>query len=243
MGDGTVQCWGRNDHNDLGDGTTLFKYTPVPVLGIENATTIASGVWQACAVLADGTVKCWGANNRAELGNGTTAATPTATLVSGIDGITNKVLAVSPAEDHSCVLLADGSIRCFGENLYGELGDGKTVMGLVPVVAQFPKDATGVASGIQFTCALFGPASLQCLGKGASGQLGNGAFAQSPTPVVVSLPEGASVQSLAVKYNHICALGSEGELWCWGDNSSGQLGNGTTTNSNRPVEVPEPGVH
>ena len=243
MSKGIVQCWGRNDHYDLGDGTNVSKYAPVTVLGIETAIAIASGVWQACAVLEGGSAKCWGANNRAELGNGTTAATPSATFVSGLDGKTDKVMAVSAAEDHSCLVLEDGSIRCFGENLYGELGDGKTVMSLVPVVAQFPKGATDVATGIQFTCALFGSSTMQCLGKGGAGQLGNGAFAQSPSPVVVNLPEGTFVKALAAKFNHICVLGSEGRLWCWGDNSSGQLGTGTNKNASRPFEVPMPGVH
>ena len=243
LANGTVQCWGRNDHYDLGDGTKTTSFSPVVALGIADATAIATGLWQACAVIADGTAKCWGANERGQLGNGTLAANPVATLVYGIDGIASRVVSVSPTEDHSCVLLADASVRCFGENLYGGLGDGKTVTTTVAVTSQFPKTAIAVASGAKSTCAIIGGASVQCVGYGALGQLGNGTFAQSLTPVTVVLPEAVSVKSLAARYNHVCVLSDEGRLWCWGANSAGQLGNGATANSNVPVEVAAPSAH
>lgn len=241
--DGTVQCWGRNDHYDLGNGTNVNSFSPVVASGVVDAAAIATGLWQACAVIANGTAKCWGANDRAQLGNGTTAANSVATLVYGEDGITDSVVAASPAEDHSCVLLADGSVQCFGENQYGQLGDGKTVASNVPVASQFPKPAIGIVAGAKFTCAIVGGGLVQCLGYGASGQLGNGAFAQSSTPVPVDLPEAVSVKSLAARYTHACALSVEGRLWCWGANSAGQLGNGATANSNVPVEVAAPSAH
>ena len=240
LADGTAQCWGRNDHYDLGDGTRTNSFGPVVASGIANATAIASGLWQACAVMADGTARCWGANDRGQLGNGTIAANPVATLVYGIDGIANRVVAASPTEDHSCVLLADGSVRCFGEDLYGGLGDGKTVTTTIAVTSQFSKTAIGIASGAKSTCAIIGGTSVQCVGYGAFGQLGNGTFTQSSVPVTVALPEGVSVKSLAARYNHVCALSVDGRLWCWGVNTSGQLGNGSTANSSVPVEVAAP---
>ena len=176
-----------------------------------------------CRVVADGTAKCWGANDRAQLGNGTTAANSVATLVYGVDGTTNRVVAISPAEDHSCLLLADGSVQCFGDNLSGQLGDGTTVASKVPVTSQFPKPAMGIVSGSNFTCAIVTDTSVQCLGHGASGELGNGAFTQSPTPVRADIPEGVSVKSVVARYTHVCALSVDGRIWCWGANSAGQL--------------------
>ncbi len=239
--DSTVECWGRNDHGDVGDGTKTARFSPAVVSGISDATSIATGVWQACAVLASGSLRCWGANDRAQLGNGTTAATTVPTTVYGMDGRAVAVIAASPAEDHTCALLSSGSVRCFGENLYGELGSGQTSrLSAIPVSSGFQRPAVVVASGIGFTCAVLNDNSVQCLGRGDRGQLGNGEYAQSLVPVTVRLPEGMSIRSLATKYAHICALTTEGRLWCWGANSDGQLGDGTTDDASVPVEVPVP---
>lgn len=94
--------------------------------------------------------------------------------------------------------------------------------------------------GLNVTCVVRDGGPLQCLGKGTSGQLGHGASTSSPTPVTVKLPSRVAAQSVAAKYSHLCAINPEGRLWCWGDNSSGQLGNNTSTSSNVPVEVALP---
>jgi alpha-tubulin suppressor-like RCC1 family protein len=239
---GTVECWGANDHYDLGDGTNVSGPDPKPVYGISDATAIATGVWQGCAVLASGGLKCWGPNDRGQLGNGTLDTIPVPTTVFGMDGVGAKVVAVSPAEDHSCALLDDGSVRCFGENSYGELGDGQTVAySTTPVPCAFSRPASLIASGIHFTCAALSDGKVECLGRGDFGQLGNGGDSHSLTPVAASLPGGTVLESIATKYSHVCALDQQGRVWCWGANQSGQLGNGATSELSAPVLVRAPG--
>ncbi len=241
--DGTVACWGRNDHYDLGNGIRADSPVPTAVFGISSATAIATGVWQGCAVMTNGSLQCWGANDRAQLGNGTIATTPVPTTVSGLDGSGAKVLAAATAEDHSCALLSDGAVSCFGDNLYGELGNGEIESPrATPVPCVFSRPAARLACGIWFTCAALDDGSVECLGRGDGGQLGNGASTMSLVPVKVALPAGTSLGAIAAKYNHVCGLSQQGQLWCWGANASGQLGNGSTDDSNVPVPVPGPGA-
>lgn len=140
LSDGTVQCWGGNDHGELGNGTatnlpipsiertppaTNVSTVPVTVLGITNATAIIAG---GCALLNDGTVQCWGPNGGGQLGNGTTVnnSMPVTVL-----GITNAVAVSGPGS--TCTLLSDGTVQCWGGNSYGELGNGTTTNSSVPV--------------------------------------------------------------------------------------------------------------
>jgi len=241
LADGTVQCWGRNNHYQVGDGTNTTAFRPMTAVGVADATDLATGVWQTCAVIADGTARCWGANNRGELGNGTSNEGPIATAVSGIDGTSGSVLLAAVGEGHTCFVLDDGTVRCTGDDDYGQLGDGGTTRRFAPVVATLlPANPRLIAVGLGFTCLVGDDLRPQCLGAGTQGQLGNGASAPSKVPVAVSLPEGATLATLAARYNHACAVGTDGRLWCWGQNSSGQLGNGTQITANLPVQVPMP---
>ena len=122
---GLVECWGSSDYGALGDGGLANNgYTPVIVTGIAGATQISVGSHGACAVVAGGQIKCWGKNNKGQLGNGTTSntATPTPVSVTGIVGAT-EVSAASSGE-HTCALVADGQIRCWGAGVQGQLGNG-----------------------------------------------------------------------------------------------------------------------
>jgi alpha-tubulin suppressor-like RCC1 family protein len=241
MADSTVQCWGRNNHYQVGDGTTASAFSPATVLGLADVTAIATGLWQACAITSDGAAWCWGANNRGQLGNGTYDEGPSPTIATDLDGIANRVTGVAAGEGHSCFLLEDGSLRCSGDDDYGQLGDGGVSRSKVPVVAsQFPAPSQLLAVGFGFTCVLGGDHALRCVGAGTQGQLGNGTSASSKLPVVANLPDGVSVAAIAARCNHTCVLSTDGRLWCWGSNSAGQLGNGTQVDSNLPVEVPAP---
>jgi alpha-tubulin suppressor-like RCC1 family protein len=241
LADSTVQCWGRNNHYQVGDGTNVSAFSPATVVSLADITAVASGLWQACAITLDGAAWCWGANDRGQLGNGTYSEGPSPTNASGLDGIAARVTAAAVGEGHSCFLLEDGSLRCTGDDNYGQLGDGGVSRSKVPIVAtQFPPPSQLLAVGFGFTCVLGGDHSLRCVGAGSQGQLGNGTSATSQTPVVVSLPDGVAVAAVAAHCNHACVLSTDGRLWCWGSNSAGQLGNGTQVDSNVPVGVPAP---
>jgi len=245
-----MACWGRNDFGEVGDGTSgrdglggfidAHRRAPVDVLGVRDAVQMAAGVWHTCAVSEDGTVQCWGRNEDGALGTGNTTDRSIPTPVIGIDGTNAGALSVAATGDHTCVTLRDGSIRCFGQNPFGQLGDGSTLSTPIPVLAQPPMTALTVVVGGRFTCALVTNDSVACWGAGPDGELGNGAYADSAAPVTVALPRGVSVNAIVSKYQHTCVLSTEGRIWCWGANAYGQLGNGTVDAANRPVEVRGP---
>lgn len=204
---GTVKCWGRNDHGQLGDGTTTDRLDPVRVLGVTTAVAIGAGMNRACAALADGTVRCWGMNDL-----GTTVATPTA-----VYGISTAV-AVAVSDWHACALLADHTIRCWGR--HEELGDGSTSAERVgPVKVTGIASATAVTSGGNHTCALLSSGAMKCWGWNGVGQLGDGTTASRYTPT--SVTGISSATGIGAGAYHTCAVLADGTVRCWGEIETG----------------------
>src|SRR5439155_1645373 len=150
----TVQCWGLGDSGQRGDGSfNTISTVPGPVVGITGAVGVATRGYHSCALLgADGTVWCWGRNVDGQLGNGTRApvGTPTAERVAGLPGAS----AVSGGFHHTCALLSDDTVQCWGENVDGQLGDGTTTSSSTPVPVRGITGAVAVSAGILHTCAL-----------------------------------------------------------------------------------------
>ena len=228
LGNATVQCWGANSQGQLGNGNTTSSNVPVAVSGLAaNALQISISDSHSCAVLSNGTAQCWGYNFYGQLGNGANIASSIPVTVSG--GLTN-VIAIESSPQHVCALLGDATVRCWGENSQGQLGNGSTTNSNVPVVVSGLSGVSSIATASGMSCALLSGGTVQCWG----------AYSGSTTPVTVSglsgvvSIAGGSTSSSAGK---ICALMGDETVQCWGDNFNGQLGNGTTVSSSTPTYV------
>jgi len=184
-------------------------------------------------VLIDGGVRCWGGNTRAQLGS-TTARTREALPVP-VEGLSTGVLGLAAGLNHTCALLNGGAVKCWGDNSYGQLGNGLTENSARPVkVIGLHTGVQAIAAGAYHTCATTN-GTLLCWGDNRRGQLGNDSKVMSAVPVQVKwLTQG--VQTASAGTFHSCALVSGG-VKCWGYNFSGQLGDGTVTDHLTPVQV------
>ena len=234
---GTVKCWGANATGQLGDGTLGQSTTPVAVSGIAGAIAIVAGGQHTCALLSAGTVKCWGEDLEGELGDGTTPiyrSTPVAVI--GLTG----VRALAAGGRHTCALLSGGTVKCWGWNSWGQLGDGTSTSRSKPVAVAGLTGAAAIAAGDDHTCALLGDGSVACWGHNQYGELGNGTTTDSSTAVPVFFV--STVSAITGGQHHTCALLAAGSVDCWGYNLFGQLGDGTTTDSLTPTSVTVSGI-
>ena len=231
---GGVECWGRNNHGQLGDGTTTDRTTPVDVVGLPSGTAVVSaGLTHTCVVTTAGGAKCWGDNVFGQLGDGTTVDRVVPTDVTAL---TSGAAAVSAGFRHTCALTTAGGAKCWGSNFVGQVGDGTTTDRTEPVdVTALTSGVAAVSAEILYTCAVSTAGGAKCWGRNG-GKLGDGTTTDRTTPTdVVGLTSG--VAAVAARHLHTCALTTAGRLKCWGDNFFGQLGDGTTTDSSTPVDV------
>jgi alpha-tubulin suppressor-like RCC1 family protein len=235
---GGAKCWGANFYGQVGDGTGGPGSTvaaPVDVAGLTSGVSaIAAGGDDGCAV-ASGTVKCWGANTAGQLGDGTAGVR---TTPGDVAGLTGGVAAIAAGGTHACALTSAGGIKCWGDNLNGQLGDGTKYPRLTPVgVAGLSSGVASIAAGmLRHTCALTTAGAVKCWGANDSGQLGDGTLNTRLTPADVS-GLGGGVAAITAGADHSCALTTGGAVKCWGANASGQLGDGTQENRSTPVNV------
>lgn len=232
---GKIECWGWNGYGQLGDGTTIDSTTPVSAAGITDAVGVAAGFQgHSCVLLADGDVQCWGNNGSGQLGTGSFGGPESCDALNDDEDCSSTPVAVSriveavgvvAGGDHSCALLADGGVKCWGNNWAGQLGDGTTTNSAVPVSVVGIADAISVAAGGNNTCALLADGRVECWGNNWLGQLGDGSTANSSIAVPVSGIIDATV--VAVGGGHSCALLASSSVECWGSNGAGQLGTGS----------------
>jgi alpha-tubulin suppressor-like RCC1 family protein len=198
------------------------------------AIGVAVGIYSSCALLAGGSVECWGGNDQGQLGNDSTTDSHVPVPAAGLS---SGVLALAGGPHDACALSA-GSVACWGSNAHYQLGNSAGLVSLAPVVvAGLAPGVLAVAAGGYHTCALTSVGAVQCWGYNNShGQLGNGSTTDSVVPVAVKgLSSGAL--ALAAGADHTCAVTAAGGVVCWGDNSRGQLGDGSTTERHAPVDV------
>jgi len=232
---GGVKCWGANASGQLGNGTTTSRTKPVSVSGLASGVSaITAGDFHTCALTSGGRIKCWGYNGFGQLGDDTTTQRLTPVNVSGL---ASGVSAIAAGDSHTCALTTEGGVKCWGFNVFGQLGDGTTIDRHTPVnVSGLASGVSAIAAGWDHTCALTSGGGVMCWGWNDDGQLGDGTTIWRLTPVGVSgLASGVSI--ITVGHAHTCARTSGGGVKCWGLNGNGQLGDGTTTRRLTPINV------
>lgn len=201
LSDGLVKCWGYNGIGQLGNGTTTDSSTAILVSGITNATAIAAGDDHNCALLSDETIKCWGYSYYGQLGDGRRREySRTPVLVSGITDAT----AIAAGGHHTCALLSDSTVKCWGYNSGRDLGNGTRMPAMTPLLVSGITNATAIAAGENYTCALLSDNTVKCWGRNSSGQLGDGTRTDSTTPVFLSGITNATI--VATGAVHACVF-------------------------------------
>jgi alpha-tubulin suppressor-like RCC1 family protein len=238
--DGTVWAWGGNGAGQLGRGTTSdHEATPAQVTGLAGVTKISAGCGFSLALRSDGTVSAWGYNNVGQLGNGSTANSALPVKVAGLSHVTG----VSAGWDSSVATATNGisvvtSVWTWGANDHGQLGDGTLAGHTTPErVTGLPVYIAGVAAGAKTAAVLGADGSVWAWGADTSGQLGNVPASTPVTRPVNTIGVGSGITQISAGLVSMVALKSNGTVLAWGDNSYGELGNGTTTSAVGPVQV------
>jgi alpha-tubulin suppressor-like RCC1 family protein len=203
---------------------------------VQRPARIASGGNYTLEII-DGKLYGWGYNSSGQLGDGTTtnhASRGQVLLPAGVVPV-----AVAAGDAHSLALAADGSLYAWGDNHYGQLGDGSTVNRSTPVRVVLPAGVTAVAmaAGYDHSLALGSDGQLYGWGSNASGQLGDYTTVNRRTPVRARVPAGVTPGLLAAGFESSLMIATDGQIYAWGNNSVGQLGDGSTTPRSAPVLV------
>ncbi|MGD9695735.1 MAG: hypothetical protein AB7V42_08755 [Thermoleophilia bacterium] len=246
LDDGSVRCWGNGNDGRLGYGNTrtigddeTTAGLPAVDLGGHRAVAISAGEWDTCAILDDGTVRCWGFNGNGQLGYGTTASigddeTPNQ---AGPVPLPRPARAIAAGTAHTCAVLDDGTVRCWGYGADGRLGYGN--LADIPNAASAPpvslgRPAVGVSASEAHTCAVLDDGAVRCWGYGGNGRLGYGNTAlvgddEVPT-AVAPVNVGGPAVAVTAGTSHTCASLGDGTMRCWGLGANGRLGYGNETN-------------
>ena len=230
--DGTVRAWGVNTHGELGDGSLSDRYVPVPVTGLANVRAIAAGADHSLALTQAGRVYAWGHNLFGQLGTGTPASSTVPAAVSNLA----DVVAIAAGNGFSLALTRDGHVYGWGSNYFGQLGTGDTTDRSTPAAVSGLSGVVAIAAGGGHSLALQSDGRVKAWGHNASGQLGDGTTFDRLTPVTVA--DITSVAAIAAGFEHSLAIvpppgtsdgvgATGGTVYGWGDNSSGQVGNGS----------------
>jgi alpha-tubulin suppressor-like RCC1 family protein len=261
---GTVKCWGWNAAGQLGQGDTTTRgdgagemgdnLLPIDLGMGRTAAALAAGASYTCAILDHGVVKCWGANGGGQLGQGDTTTRGDGPGEMGdsllpIDlGTGRTAVALAAGDAYNCVLLDNGTVKCWGYGLFGQLGQGDTSnrgdgpgeMGdsLLPIDLGTGRTAVALAAGSLHTCAILDNGTVKCwgwnyygqLGQGDANDRGDGPGQMGDNLLPVDLGTGRTAVALAVGSLHTCAVLDDGMVKCWGANAYGRLGQGDSNN-------------
>lgn len=242
-------AWGDNYFGQLGNGTSQDDSVPGAVSPGANSqsrwSVLSGGGTFSCGVAADGSAYCWGENDVGQLGNGTT-------ISNGDDSLPAPVLNGANASggwsfidggwNFNCGLGTDGQAYCWGRGTDGQLGDGSATDDSLPTAVVHGQKPAGqpwssMSVGYGSVCGISGTAAY-CWGANGSGELGNGSRSFSPTPSPQAVASNRAWASISVGTSHACAVDTGGSAFCWGQNGSGELGNGLQGSMDDSIPAP-----
>lgn len=227
-------CWGDNLYGQIGDGSVVSRSVPTLVSGGHTFTKIAVGNGHSCGLNTSGAVLCWGQNNSGQLGNGTTTNSSTPVTVSG----GNVFVTLDANGSTTCGINNSGAVLCWGNGSIGQMANNtSTPINSTPQTASL---LTGsfltVAVGFGHVCALKNDNTVNCWGSGVMGQIGDGSSTDRIS--TIGLVGGTGWNKIVAGDSFTCGYNSgSSEVFCWGQNSYGQIGDGTTSPRNIPTLV------
>ena len=239
---GVVRCWGANNAGQLGDGTATQRTRPVQVkanatTALKGVTQIAAGGSSACALFTNGAVRCWGLNTSGQLGNNTVVSSKFPVQVAGINGVAAKATAITVGANFACARISNGTVRCWGGNASGQLGNNTVTGSKVPVTVKTSATATltgatTVVAGAGHVCVVRGAAAaarVSCWGNNANGQLGVGNTVNRRVATALTTSSLNGVKSIALGGAHTVAvvpstIRTPSDAAGWGRNANSQLG-------------------
>lgn len=245
---GQAWCWGFNEFGQLGNGNMpTDSAAPAQVKSLSNVVEISGSPWHTCAVTQDNKAYCWGDNADGNLGVEDPMESDLPIAVPGVPNVTRVVA----GEVHTCALTQGGRVFCFGANAAGQLGSGTTDASTTPLEVSGFSGARAVTTALDHSCAVDGQGAVWCWGSNGSDDNNDGVPDEpngkvgKPTSVKNQLKPAVvagvtHAAEVSAGDQHTCAVTHDGEIWCWGDNTDGQLGSGTGPDSPTPLKVPVP---
>jgi alpha-tubulin suppressor-like RCC1 family protein len=232
--DGDVFCWGLNDGAQIGltANSPTHDATPNPISLSASALDVAAGFSHSCALLVGGTVQCWGSDAQGQLGDsasGTTSATPVTVALASGGGTLGNVVQITAGDNHTCALTASGEVYCWGQIVVSSF---IATAERATAVTGWQATPTQLSAGSDNTCARLVDGTVACVGANGSGRSGadpNVVSVVTAPALVTGIPSTELVTQVGCGVLHACAYTVSGKTYCWGANSSGELGRSSTT--------------
>ena len=244
-------CWGWNNSGELGIGGSGYIQVPFQIIQGDmppntHIVRMSNGGMHTCAIGSDNQTYCWGPNYYGQLGNGsTTDANRPVRVVPGQVPYGVFIKQISTSVGHTCAIASNNQTYCWGGNQYGQLGNGTNNNASIPIAIAQGAIPAGVylkyvSAGYDHTCAIASNNQTYCWGGNQYGQLGNGTNNNASIPIAIAqgaIPAGVYLTQIQSAGMFTCGLGSNGWVYCWGQNHGGQLGNGTNHNKLVPTQI------